>query len=131
MSRRPPMASAFLLVLLLLRRGASSGHPTVARLARADRFSMLLELALIVLLLIVLGSVAEPIIGGGFGVLFWFGVVGAGLLFPLVLHRRAVRGWDAHRRERIAAICVLAGGLVLRFVVVMAPQYPQVHLWSL
>jgi formate-dependent nitrite reductase membrane component NrfD len=120
-----------LLVLLLLRRGAPPSHPTVAKLSRADRYAMLLELVLVVLLLVVLGRLAAPIIAGGFGVLFWFGVVGAGLLFPLLLHHRPVRGWDVHRRERIAALCVLIGGLLLRFVVVMAPQYPQVRLWSL
>ena len=120
-----------LLVLLMLRRGATAGHPTVAKLARADRFAVVLELAVLLLLLLALGRFAAPIVGGGFGVLFWFGFVAAGLLFPLALHRTAVRGWDPHRRERIAAICVLVGGLVLRFVVVMAPQYPQVQLWSL
>jgi formate-dependent nitrite reductase membrane component NrfD len=31
----------------------------------------------------------------------------------------------------IAAVCVLVGGLILRFVVVMSPQYPAVSLWAL
>jgi protein NrfD len=120
-----------LLLLLLLRRGAGPSHATVRKLVRADRFSMMLEVVLLVLLLILLGRFAEPLISGGFGALFWLWVVGVGLLFPLVLHQRPVRGWDTHRRELIAAVCVLVGGLVLRFVVVMSPQYPAVRLWAL
>ena len=62
---------------------------------------------------------------------FWLGVVGVGLVLPLILHRRAIRGWDAHRRAVVAAACVLVGVLLLRFVIVMSPQYPAVHLWAL
>jgi formate-dependent nitrite reductase membrane component NrfD len=119
-----------LLLLLLLRRGLPA-HATIAKLARADRFAMALELVLLLLLLLVLGRFAEPLISGGFGVVFWLGVVGLGLLFPVVLHRRPLRGWDLPRRERMAAVCVLVGGLLLRFVVVMSPQFPQVRLWAL
>jgi formate-dependent nitrite reductase membrane component NrfD len=120
-----------LLVLLLLRRDSAGFPSTLAKLARADRFSMALELALVALLLIILGRAARPLVSGGFGVLFWLGVVGGGLLLPQVLHRKAVLGWAEHRRELIAAICVLVGGLLLRFVVVMSPQFPAVSLWAL
>ena len=120
-----------LLMLLLLRRGAGRVAPTIAKLARADRFSMVLELVLIALLLVILGRTARPLVSGGFGVLFWIGVVGLGLVWPLVLHGRAVLGWAEPRRELIAAVCGLVGGLLLRFVVVMAPQYPAVSLWAL
>jgi formate-dependent nitrite reductase membrane component NrfD len=120
-----------LLMLLLLRRGRERAHPTVEKLARADRFSMALELVIILLMLLWLGPLARPLITGGFGVLFWIGVVGLGLVFPLVLHRAAIRGWADPRRELIAAVCVLVGGLLLRFVVVMSPQYPAVSPWSL
>jgi formate-dependent nitrite reductase membrane component NrfD len=120
-----------LLVLLLLRRGAGRDEPTIAKLARADRFTMVLELALIALLLLILGRTARPLVSGGFGVLFWLGVVGVGLLIPLLPHRRAVLGWAGHRQELIAAVCVLVGGLLLRFVVVVSPQFPAVSLWAL
>ena len=96
-----------LLMLLLLRRDAVGVRSTLAKLARADRFSMTLELALVTLLLVVLGRAARPLVSGGFGVLFWLGVIGVGLLLPLVLHWRAVRGWAEHRRELIAAVCAL------------------------
>ena len=120
-----------LLMLLLLRRGGGRAGPTIAKLSRADTFSMLLELVLIVVLLLVLGRAARPLVSGGFGVLFWVGVVGLGLLWPLVLHRKGVVRWAEPRRELIAAVCVLVGGLLLRFVVVVSPQFPAVSLWAL
>jgi formate-dependent nitrite reductase membrane component NrfD len=118
-------------MLLLLRRDAGGFRSTLAKLARADRLSMALELTLVALLLIILGRAARPLVSGGFGVLFWLGVVGGGLLLPLMLHGKAVLGWAEHRRVLIAAICVLVGGLLLRFVVVMSPQFPAVSLWTL
>jgi formate-dependent nitrite reductase membrane component NrfD len=124
-------ASYALLVLLLLRRGRVHSDPTVAKLARADRFTVVLELLLIVGLVLTLGQASRPLTTGGFGVLFWLGAVGLGMVAPLLLHRTTLGGWDAHRREVIAAVCVLVGGLILRFVVVMSPQYPMVPLWAL
>ena len=120
-----------LLMLLLLRRGRSHADAPVAKLASADRFMIVLELALIALMLIVLGSVARPFISGGFGVLFWIGVIVIGLLAPLALHMLPRLRWDAHRRAVVASLCVLAGGLILRFVIVMAPQWPAVRPWAL
>jgi formate-dependent nitrite reductase membrane component NrfD len=120
-----------LLMLLLLRRGWERAHPTVVKLARADRFSMGLELAIIVVMLLLLGPLARPLITGGFGLLFWIGVVGLGLVFPLLLQRGVLRGWAEPRREGLAAVCALLGGLLLRFVILMSPQYPAVPPWSL
>ena len=124
-------ASYALLVLLLLRRGRSHSDPSVAKLARADRFTMVVEFLLIAGLVLTLGQASRPITTGGFGVLFWLGAVGLGMVVPLLLHRTTLGGWDPHRREVIAAVCVLVGGLILRFVVVMSPQYPEVPLWAL
>jgi formate-dependent nitrite reductase membrane component NrfD len=124
-------ASYALLTLLLLRRGRTHGDPTVAKLERADRYMMGLELVLLAALLLVLGRSAEPLLRGGFGILFWIGVVGIGLVVPLILHRGAAAGGNASRRAVVTAACVMLGGLLLRFVVVMAPQYPAVRLWDL
>lgn len=120
-----------LLMLLRLRRGAGPADITVRKLGRADRYAIWLELALIALVVVLLGGVARPIIGGGFGVLFWLGVVGVGLVVPLVLHRMHLERWSDRERAVASAACVLVGGLLLRFVVVMAPQYPEVPLWYL
>lgn len=119
------------LMLLLIRRGRSHRDPSLAKLARADGFMLLLELVLIAALVLTLGRHAGTLLRGGFGVLFWLGVVGIGVLLPLVLHRRPILGWDEHRRAVAAAVCVLVGGLLLRFVIIMSPQYPAVALWAL
>ena len=120
-----------LLILLLLRRGRTHGEPPVAKLAAADKMMIGLELFLIVVMLIVLGGVAQPFTSGGFGILFWLGVIVIGLLVPLALQLIPQLRWDARRRAVVASMCVLAGGLILRFVIVMAPQWPSVHLWAL
>jgi formate-dependent nitrite reductase membrane component NrfD len=120
-----------LLMLFLLRRGYGPDHVTVRKLGRADRYAILLELAFLAVMLILLGSVARPFIAGGFGVVLWLGVIGIGLIAPLWLHRLRTARWNDLERIRIAAACVLAGGLLLRFVVVMAPQYPVVPPWAL
>ena len=120
-----------LLILLLLRRGRTHAEAPVAKLASADKMMIVLELLLLALMLIVLGGVARPFIRGGFGVVFWLGVVVLGLLVPLALHLIPRLRWDAHRRTVVASMCVLVGGLILRFVIVMAPQWPSVRLWAL
>jgi formate-dependent nitrite reductase membrane component NrfD len=119
-----------LLMLVLVRRGRSQHAAPVEKLARADRWAIGLELLVLAAMLALLGGVARPMIGGGFGVLFWLGVVALGLLTPLVLHWR---GGAALTRDHAltSATCVLVGGLLLRFVVVMSPQWPRVSLWHL
>jgi formate-dependent nitrite reductase membrane component NrfD len=69
--------------------------------------------------LFVLGSAAKPITTGHFAPLFWGGLVAMGLVIPLALdfvgHRiRAV--------APIAAVLVLVGGFILRYVVLMSIQ---------
>lgn len=120
-----------LLMLLRFRRGAGAQDVTVRKLGRADRYAIWLELVVIAIMVVLLGSLARPIIAGGFGVVFWLGVVGLGLIAPLLLHRLDVQRWSDRERALIGAVCVLAGGLLLRFVVVMGPQYPEVPLWYL
>lgn len=80
----------------------------------------LIGLELIVLLVYVLmmrttlGPAAERAaarwLTGSYGPVFWGGVVGLGLLLPLVLY--------ALGAPALAPLCVLSGGLVLRFLVV-------------
>jgi formate-dependent nitrite reductase membrane component NrfD len=120
-----------LLMLLLMRRGHSHHDRTVEKLARADQMTMILELLVLVAMIVLLGRVARPMIAGGFGVIFWLGVVGVGLILPLLLHRVPWGRFTEHRRAVLGATCVLVGGLLLRFVVVMAPQWPDVRPWHL
>jgi formate-dependent nitrite reductase membrane component NrfD len=126
-----------LLLFLLLRRGVSWEDPTLVKLARADRWAIALEILVLTIMLVGLGSLARPFITGGFGIVFWIGVVVIGLVAPLVLHGRAHRPdgagrtGDALRSQKLAATCVLVGGLLLRFVIVMSPQWPKVKPWYL
>jgi protein NrfD len=120
-----------LLLLLLLRRGVSHVDPTFVKLVRADRWAIVLEILVLAIMMIGLGGLARPFLTGGFGVVFWIGVVIIGLLAPLLLHGRAHGPADAHRDLKWAATCVLVGGLLLRFVIVMSPQWPRVMPWYL
>jgi formate-dependent nitrite reductase membrane component NrfD len=118
-----------LLIFVLRRRGEHESASSIRKLEVADRTIIVFELVAIVVMLIALGSVARPLISGGFGVLFWLGVVGVGLLFPLVLP--FVRSGALTRRPLLGSACVLVGALLLRFVVIMAPQWPNIALWRL
>jgi protein NrfD len=119
-----------LLILLLARRGRGHTDPTVAKLACADRWAVVIEMVLLILVLVPLGALARPIGTGGFGVLFWIGVVLAGLIAPFVLDLMRRPG-TVPRQQLLRAALILVGGLVLRFVMVMAPQWPQVKPWHL
>lgn len=118
-----------LLILLLERRGRGHSDPTVAKLVGADRWALAIEVVLLLLVLVPLGALARPIVTGGFGVLFWIGVVLTGLVAPVVLDLIGRPG--RVERHQLRAALILVGGLVLRFVVVMAPQWPQVKPWHL
>jgi formate-dependent nitrite reductase membrane component NrfD len=119
-----------LLMLLLGRRGRGLADPTVRKLADADRWAIGIELLLLLLVLVPLGSLARPFITGAYGALFWIGAVLTGLLAPIVLDL-AGRGGDFERKQRLRAALILVGGFVLRFVIVMAPQSPQIPPWHL
>ncbi|MEW5917375.1 MAG: NrfD/PsrC family molybdoenzyme membrane anchor subunit [Gemmatimonadota bacterium] len=118
-----------LLIVVLRRRKASDSATAISKLELADRYVIVLELVAIAVMLIALGGVARPLITGGFGVVFWIGVVGIGLILPLLLP--FARSRQLASRPLLGVTCVLAGALLLRFVVIMAPQWPNVTLWRL
>ena len=104
--------------LILFLTGDSAG-PGWGKVKRADRYSMIIELVLLAVFLGVLGSAARPITSGHFAPLFWGGLIVVGLLVPLVID------FVGHRIKvlsAVAALLVLAGGFVLRYVVVMSIQ---------
>jgi formate-dependent nitrite reductase membrane component NrfD len=118
-----------LLIVVLRRRNASDSATTISKLELADRYVIVLELVAIAIMLVTLGGVARPLITGGFGVVFWIGVVGIGLILPLLLPYARSRRLTS--RPLLGVTCVLAGALLLRFVVIMAPQWPNITLWRL
>jgi protein NrfD len=117
------------LMLLLVRRGRTATDSTLRKLGDADQWAIAFELFVLVLLFVSLGGLGRPFWSGGFGVVFWLGVVVVGLLVPLARHWVALG--PGSRSVTRAAACVLIGGLLLRFVIVMSPQYPRVALWHL
>ena len=104
------------LSLLLFLTGASTDDGW-AKVKRADRYSLVIELVILALFVWLLGSAAAPLVSGRFAVLFWGGLVGAGLLVPLLID---VAGTRAKALAAVAAVLVLAGGFVLRYVVLMS-----------
>jgi formate-dependent nitrite reductase membrane component NrfD len=121
-------STAYAWLIILLRRRGERDAP-IRKLEEADRWAIGLELLAIVVMLLTLGGVARPLITGGFGVVFWLGVVGMGLLAPLLLP--LLRDPRRRRYASLGPGLVLVGGLLLRFVVIMAPQWPNIALWKL
>ena len=60
------------------------------------------------------------VIGAGYGPLWWIGVVGLGLLLPLIVGLKG--GLKRPQFSLVVSALVLLGGLFLRYVVVMAGQ---------
>jgi formate-dependent nitrite reductase membrane component NrfD len=108
--------SAALLILLSARRGGGSG---VQVLRRFDSWLLVLELVALVALVASLGSLARLWLSS-WGVLLVLGVVGAGIVAPLIMH------WRRHTadgmRPALAAALVLLGGFLLRVVIVLSSE---------
>src|SRR5262249_33469671 len=123
----PFFARSRLMGALFLASGASTGMAAVAlimffgggasgeswhKIEVADRFSMLIEMLILAVFLAVLGSAAQPITGGHLGPLFWGGLVGAGLILPLLLNLFGGRGGPlAVGPSGVVRVC----GLLLRY----------------
>jgi protein NrfD len=136
-TNRPIWADSTLLGLLFLVSGASTGaaalillaiwrqagHPaSIGWLAWFDRNVLILELLVLSVFLVSLGSVARVFLS-------WWGallvvVVGAGILIPLLLER----GHRVHAPRHLVrnASLVLLGGFLLRVVVLLSSN--QIHV---
>ncbi|HEX5963626.1 MAG TPA: NrfD/PsrC family molybdoenzyme membrane anchor subunit [Gemmatimonadales bacterium] len=131
-TNRPIWADSTLLGLLFLVSGASTGaaalrllatwrrtgHPaSIGWLAWFDRNVLVLELLVLIVFLVSLGSVARVFLSW-WGALLVVGVVGAGILIPLLLER----GHRLHPPRQLvrSASLVLLGGFLLRVVVLLA-----------
>ncbi|TKJ39131.1 hypothetical protein CEE37_11980 [candidate division LCP-89 bacterium B3_LCP] len=96
-------------------------------LAKWDFSLIITEMFLLLLILIGFLSGTEGhqsagmlLLGGGFTAVFWIFVIILGLLFPLWLELREMRGHSTP--AWVAPALVLLGGLALRFVMVQAGQ---------
>jgi formate-dependent nitrite reductase membrane component NrfD len=99
------------------RRGAPEA--TLHRLATVESVASLGEMVVITGYLIQSGTTARPLTSGRFAAPFWLGAVGAGSLLPLVLHTfaRGRQGRTLRALSTTAAVCTVAGSLVLRWSV--------------
>jgi formate-dependent nitrite reductase membrane component NrfD len=112
--------------------GAARPEPAAANgLTRADLGFLAIELVLIGLLLINLltssashAAAAQLLLGGPYTLVFWLGVVGLGLVLPMALQALEL----GHRIPHtvLPALLVLAGGYLLRWVMVGAGQASRV-----
>ncbi len=132
-TNRPLWADTTLLGLLFLLSGVSAAaaimtlvgrrrtHPaSVHWLNQMDAWTSVIELAVLIVLALSLGSVAREVWGNGWGVLLVVGVVLVGLLLPLLLH------WRPRLLGNLsvpsAAVLVIVGSFLLRTVIVLSSQ---------
>ena len=132
-----PFWSSGLLGPLFLLSGLSSAAAfthLVARdpaervlLAKSDNVFLSIEAVVLALFLVGLAGSSQAqaeaawlVLGGPFTAIFWVGVVGLGIVFPLAIQSLAVS--HRIRHTALAPLFVLGGGLLLRFVFVLAGQ---------
>jgi len=132
-TNRPIWADTSLLGLVFLVSGASTSAAlltllggsrvtsadTGRALARFDRWMLVLELLALVALVASLGVVARAWLDA-WGALLALGVVGVGILAPLVLYARTREAAAGH--GALAPVLVLVGGLLLRVVVIFSAE---------
>jgi len=107
--------AAALLALLGHRRAMTGVHA----LERFDSVMLVLELVALIALVVSLGGVARLWLSV-WGALLVVGVVVLGILIPLGLYRRSLRFGDA--TGVAAAALVLAGGFLLRVVIILSSE---------
>jgi formate-dependent nitrite reductase membrane component NrfD len=132
-----PLWNSAALGLLFLVSGLSSAAAFVhmvaqnrwerETLAKADNGFLSLELLILALFLIGLVTStrvhvasAQLLLSGAFAPAFWVFVVGMGIVLPLFIQSLAVT--HRIRHTPVAPLFVIAGGLLLRFVIVNAGQ---------
>jgi protein NrfD len=110
--------SAALMILLAQKSGRTM--PGVNALHRLDSWVVALEFVVLIAVMISLGPVFRAWLNA-WGLLLFFGVIVLGMLFPLALYWR--RQWFGDLNVTAAAAAsVLAGGFILRLVIVFSAQ---------
>jgi formate-dependent nitrite reductase membrane component NrfD len=109
--------SIALLLLLGSRRVFLIGG--LRALQRFDIAVLVLELLSLIALVASLGSLARVWLNE-WGALLAVGVVGLGIIVPLLLHLRA--GAPTAAVAKVAAVLVLVGGFLLRVVIVLSSE---------
>lgn len=117
--------------LLITRLVAADEAAALPWLGKAGLVLPVLELALVIVLLAVAGmaggsagaagaaSVAN-LVSGPYAVAFWLGLIVIGLVVPFVLEFMSHRGSQSKALPMAGEACVLVGGFMLRYLVIMA-----------
>jgi formate-dependent nitrite reductase membrane component NrfD len=106
----------------MTRQNTVSGEPFV-RLNKFDRVVMIVELLLIIVMVIIAGRYAGPILRGWYRLMFWGGAVAVGILVPLWLNWSTRRpGSTVNNPAMLSAMLILFGGALLRISLVQAGQ---------
>ena len=110
--------SAALMILLAQKSGRTM--PGINALHRLDSWVVALEFVVLIAVMISLGPVFRAWLNA-WGLLLFFGVIVLGMLLPLALYWR--RQWFGDLNVTAAAAAsVLAGGFILRLVIVFSAQ---------
>jgi formate-dependent nitrite reductase membrane component NrfD len=109
--------SAALMILLAQKSGPTT--PGLSALHRLDSWVVALEFVVLIAVMISLGPVFRAWLNA-WGLLLFFGVILLGMLLPLALYWR--RQWLGDLNLTAASASVLAGGLILRLVIVFSAQ---------
>jgi formate-dependent nitrite reductase membrane component NrfD len=112
-------STAAALLMLLGLRGGSRSMDTRHWLSRMDSGTLVLELVALIILAISIGHLLHLWLNA-WGVLLIVGVVLVGILVPLVLHWRPRLLGSLN--QPAGAVCVLAGGFLLRVVMVLSSE---------
>ena len=131
--------AAIALVLEHSRNGArrvEGPNPDVPResvtaVMRVVSVALVVELAALVMLVVSVKSAGSAgldaalaqLLTGGYGLAFWFGAIFMGTMLPLWLGRRGA-GRSVFSRATLQAMLVLAGGFLVKFVILAAGQAP-------
>jgi formate-dependent nitrite reductase membrane component NrfD len=106
-------------LILLARRRDTVDSVTLGKLAAFDKWALVLELIALVAFLITLGAAARVFLSV-WGVLLLIGVIGLGIVLPLMIGMGWVRRWSG--RPVMAAGLVLVGGFLLRVVTLLSSE---------
>src|SRR6059036_3941344 len=109
-------ASTGAAVLALFARGRGAAETSLRWLSTVDTQALVIELILLVVFMVSLGSVAKVWVSF-WGLLLLVGVVWTGILWPLLLHFKPAGAGTGFRNP---ALMVLLGGFLLRVTVLLA-----------
>ena len=112
-------ASISAALMILLAQKSARSTPGLHALHRLDSWVVALELVVLIAVMISLGPVFRAWLNA-WGLLLFFGVIVLGMLLPLALYWR--RQWFGDFNVTAAAASVLAGGFILRLVIIFSAQ---------